>query len=186
MCDAIRTHWPKPELLGLNQRALFSVKLAEFNEFGMTANKRNMVNERVLVWLRKASMVLDECYLDPLIGLLPCGIGDVVTAVLGLVWLWVSACVVKSWALTLAVLANILRDVAIGMVPFLGNVLDCFYRSNTLNLRLINGFVDNDMAIVAEVHRKKWQLLGVVAMLLVLIGLLAWLIYFVAKCVFAV
>lgn len=74
---------------------------------------------------------MDRYYLDAVAGLLFEGIGDILTQLLTLPYIYVSAVKIKSLPLTLAVIYNALCDLAIGLVPFyIGNVLD-FSRSRT-------------------------------------------------------
>lgn len=98
---------------------------------------------------------LDEYYLDGVIGLLPYGIGDIISALFSIIYVYVSASIIRSIPLTLAIINNILRDVILGMLPFfVGDVIDFFHRSNTQNMALINGFIDGDSTIINKIRRK--------------------------------
>lgn len=88
---------------------------------------------------------MDRYYLDAVAGLLFEGIGDILTQLLTLPYIYVSAVKIKSLPLTLAVIYNALCDLAIGLVPFyIGNVLDFFKKSYRQNFRLITGFIEGD------------------------------------------
>lgn len=106
---------------------------------------------------------MDKYFLDPLIGLIP-GLGDALSSLLVFPFIYVAAIKVRSLPLTLAVIFNVLRDMAIGMIPFwVGNILDFFNRAYLQNCRLIVGFVEDDREIIREVNRKAfWMGVGIV------------------------
>lgn len=115
---------------------------------------------------------MDRYYLDAVAGLLFEGIGDILTQLLTLPYIYVSAVKIRSLPLTLAVIYNALCDLAIGLVPFyIGNVLDFFKKSYRQNFRLITGFIEGDKDTVREVNRKA-------AITAVLIVVLCVIIYF--------
>ena len=106
---------------------------------------------------------MDKYFLDPLIGLIP-GLGDALSSLLVFPFIYVAAVKVRSLPLTLAVIFNVLRDMAIGLIPFwVGNILDFFNRAYLQNCRLIVGFVEDDREIIREVNRKAfWMGVGIV------------------------
>ena len=115
-------------------------------------------------------------YLDPLIGLIPGGVGDVLSSSLAMPFIYYSLCVVRSIPLTLAVIYNVLLDVLIGAIPFVGNVLDIFKRSYLSNLRLITGYIEDDKEIISKVRKKALAtavLIAIVCALLCLVVKLA-------------
>lgn len=97
---------------------------------------------------------MDSFFLDPILGLIP-GIGDTLPTVFVIPFIYVAACKVRSLPLTLAIIFNALRDMAIGLIPFwIGNILDFFNRSYKENFKLIVGFVEDDKEVIHEVNRK--------------------------------
>lgn len=57
--------------------------------------------------------------------------------------------------MTLAVIFNILRDVALGLIPFyIGDIIDFCNRAYLQNCKLIVGFVEDDQEVINEVNRK--------------------------------
>lgn len=99
---------------------------------------------------------MDKYFLDPILGfILPAGMGDTLTSIFVIPYIYVAACKVRSFPLTLAVIFNVLRDVALGLIPFcIGDIIDTFNRSYVQNARLIVGFVEDDKSIIEEVNRK--------------------------------
>ncbi len=119
---------------------------------------------------------MDRYYLDALIGFIP-GWGDALALLCVLPFVYFSAYILRSLPLTLAVLNNALRDVLLGMIPFfVGDIIDVFHRANVKNMAMIQGFVEDDEAVIKSVNRKAWQSVVVLVLLVALIVLLAWLL----------
>lgn len=111
-------------------------------------SKSYLLTEQIAKWM-------DRYYLDAVLGLLLEGVGDLLTQLLTLPYIYVSAVKIRSLPLTLAVIYNSLRDLAVGLIPlYIGDVLDVFNRSFVQNFRLITGFVDDDKEVIREVNRK--------------------------------
>ena len=132
---------------------------------------------------------MDKYFLDPLIGLIP-GLGDALSSLLVFPFIYVAAVKVRSLPLTLAVIFNVLRDMAIGMIPFwVGNILDFFNRAYLQNCRLIVGFVEDDREIIREVNRKAfWMGVGIVVccfliywLISIAIAATAWIFNFISS-----
>ena len=114
--------------------------------------------------------VMDQYYVDPLLGLVPT-VGDAVTSLLTLPYLYFSMFKLRSIPLTLALLCNMLIDFAMGVIPFwIGDVLDFFNRSYIKNYRLITGYVEGDEEMIKSVDRRAWWM----AALIVILCLLIW------------
>ena len=130
----------------------------------------NMPSYRLMVGTAK---YMDKYFLDPILGFILPGIGDVLSSVFAFPFIYYSLCVVKSIPLTLAVIFNILMDVLIGAIPFyIGDILDVFKRSYLENLRLITGYIEDDKEIINKVNKKAfWTAVFIVV--------LCWLIYVV-------
>lgn len=117
---------------------------------------------------------MDKYFIDPLLGFIP-GAGDFISSICVLPFIYVAAVKVRSLPLTLAVIYNVLVDVAIGLIPFwVGNVLDFFVRAYVKNMRLIVGYVEDDKEVINEVNRKAvWTA--------VLIAVFCVIIYFLVR-----
>ncbi len=123
----------------------------------------------------KTAKYMDKYFLDPIIGLIPGGVGDVLSSVLALPFIYFALVQVRSIPLTLAVICNVLKDALLGSIPFfIGDLIDVFNRSYVANLRLITGYVNDDKAVIREVNRKAtWSA--------ILIVILCVLIYYIVK-----
>ena len=96
----------------------------------------------------------DKYFLDPIIGLFPV-VGDFITSVVGLPFIYVTLVKIKSIPLTLAVIYNYLIDMLLGCIPFwIGDILDIFNRAHIKNMKLITHYVQDDKETVNEVNSK--------------------------------
>ncbi len=112
---------------------------------------------------------MDKYCIDPLLGFIPGGIGDTLSSIAAVPFVYFSLCKVKSIPLTLAVIYNILMDVLLGSIPFLGDIFDFFKRSYIANLKLITGYIEDDKEIINKVHKKA---LWTAVLIVVLLGLI--------------
>lgn len=139
------------------------------------AKREALMNTMSFRIMDKTATWMDKYYLDPIIGFFLPGVGDVLSSILTIPFIYFALVYVKSIPLTLAVIANSLKDALIGSIPFgLGDIIDIFYKSNKKNLRLITGYVNDDREIIHQVNKTAfWS--GV------FIVILCVLIYFVVK-----
>lgn len=75
--------------------------------------------------------------LDALIGLIP-GAGDVVTGVIGLVLIIRAVQFGLPGIVIARMVLNTLIDFSLGSLPFLGDVIDFFWKSNSMNMQLFH------------------------------------------------
>ena len=122
--------------------------------------------------IKAIATIMDRYYVDPLLGLVPT-LGDAVTSLLTLPYLYFSMFKLRSIPLTLALLCNMLIDFAMGVIPFwIGDILDFFNHSYVKNYRLITGYVERDEEMIKSVDRRAWWMAALIAVLCVLIWLL--------------
>lgn len=104
--------------------------------------------------VNKIATLMDKYWLDPILGLFPV-IGDAGTTIFVLPSIYVSLFKIKSIPLTLAIILNIVVDMLIGSIPFwIGNICDLFHRGYLKNLKLIQGYVNDDKEVINEVNQK--------------------------------
>lgn len=136
----------------------------------MTNEKQEIIRNSVSYKLVHAiALWMDRRLLDPLIGLVLPGFGDALTSVLAVPYLYLSIVKLKSIPLTLAIVCNILLDVLIGIIPYIGVVGDVFKRAFTRNAAMIKGYVGGDRAIMQEIDRKA---VGMAFLIVILCGLI--------------
>jgi hypothetical protein len=73
---------------------------------------------------------------DPIIGLVP-WLGDLLTALMSCAIVFQAHQMRVPRVVQLRMLLNVVIDAAIGIVPFIGDVADVFWKSNTKNLALL-------------------------------------------------
>ena len=135
----------------------------------MTNEKQEIIRNSVSYKLVHAiALWMDRRLLDPLIGLVLPGFGDALTSVLAVPYLYLSIVKLKSIPLTLAIVCNILLDVLIGIIPYIG-VVGVFKRAFTRNAAMIKGYVEGDRAIMQEIDRKA---VGMAFLIVILCGLI--------------
>lgn len=122
---------------------------------------------------------MDRYWLDPIIGFLFPGYGDVITGLFVVPYLYVSIFKVRSLPLTLAVIYNVLFDVLVGLIPFfVGAIYDCVNKAYTKNARLVTGFVEGRKEVIDEVNKKAlWMALLIVLLCLLIYGLAMLVVY---------
>ena len=71
-----------------------------------------------------------------------------------------------------------LRDIFLGLIPFyVGNVIDFFHRANSRNMALIDGFINDDEALIKEINRKAaYAALILIATIMAILLMLALLV----------
>ena len=97
---------------------------------------------------------MDDWYIDPILGFVPGGVGDVSTAIISLYGVFVALVRVRSVPLALAMLLNSLLDMLIGLIPIVGVFGDLFFKSNVKNYKLIYGYVIGDEEIIEKVKKR--------------------------------
>lgn len=111
----------------------------------------------------------DKYFLDAIIGFIPT-IGDIISSVVGLPFIYVTLVKVKSIPLTLAVIYNYLIDILLGSIPFfIGDCIDAFHRAHLMNIKLINKYVEDDKKTVQEVNSKAFRVTILIVVLCVVI-----------------
>ena len=138
--------------------------------------RKRLMDNKVYQVMGVLTRYMDRYYLDAIIGLIP-GWGDVIALVSVIPFVYFSLFIIRSVPLTLAVLANALRDVFLGMLPFyVGDVIDFFHCSHVQNMEMMQGFVDGDRAVIRQVNRRVLQTVLVLILLLALIVATIWLL----------
>jgi len=140
--------------------------------------KRRLEEDSSYRLCRNVAKYMDDYYIDPVLGFFLPGVGDIISQTLSLPYIYVSLFKIKSIPLTLAVLYNIMVDSLVGLIPWLGDIIDFFYKSSKKSYRLIVGFVEDDENVKHEVNSKAIT----TAILIVIVGaLIYWLFQLVSS-----
>lgn len=115
-------------------------------------------DEQRLRQLRQLTHWLDRRYLDPILGVLLPGAGDLIGAALGLFGIGV-AVRMRAHPLVIArMLLNLAFDAIVGALPFVGDVADFLYRAHLRNLELLEQRKER------EVRAADWLIVGAAAL----------------------
>ena len=107
---------------------------------------------------------------EPIVGLIP-GAGDLVSAAVG-IWLIVEASRFRLPAPVVGrMVLNTLVDLVVGIVPFIGDLFDFAFKSNSRNMELFRRYAADPGASTRE-HRL--VLLGAIAVVVGVAWLLLW------------
>jgi hypothetical protein len=141
---------------------------------------------RMLAALRRWSVVLDSAFripgtsvrfgLDPVLGLVP-GMGDVTTPLFSAVLLLQAVRLRIPKVVQLRMLLNAAIDLAIGLVPLVGDLFDVAWKANVRNLALLERYAQPG----ARATRADWAFVLVVLGVLALLAIapllfIAWLL----------
>lgn len=122
------------------------------------AKKAALETDGDYLLVKGIATAMDGYFLDPVIGFFIPGFGDLLSSVMTLPYYYVSLFKIKSIPLTLAIMFNMLVDMLVGAVPFVGDLIDVFHRSYKKNYRLIVGFVEDDAEIVDKVKKNAFKM----------------------------
>ena len=125
---------------------------------GSDANRkeevRNLKASKAYKFISTVTTLADKYFLDALLGLVP-SVGDLVSSIFGLPFIYVTLFKVKSIPLTLAVIYNYLVDILLGSIPFfIGDAIDFFSKAHVKNLDLITRYVEGDKKTIRQVRSK--------------------------------
>lgn len=130
-----------------------------------------------LVYLAKK---YDDWFLDPIVGLIIPGIGDIISSIASLPSLYVAIFKVKSFKLTLAIFYITVLDVLCGIIPGAGDIVDAFYKTNKKAARWIVGYVEGDSNTISEINKSAaWG-----SIMLIVLGFLIWAFYSIIMSVY--
>ena len=117
----------------------------------MDSEEKEILEEK-LIRLRQLSKNLDESFtipgtnikfgMDAILGLVPGG-GDLVSGIFSLYMLRTAIKMKLPKRAILSMLANIVLDTTIGIIPVAGDIFDVFWKSNKRNMNIIDKYIAN-------------------------------------------
>jgi uncharacterized protein DUF4112 len=132
---------------------------------------RAPAGDRDIARARLFARILDDYFVDPLLGTFLPGVGDVLGSVLGL---YVVALAVRRHMSPIVIarmLLNLGADTLIGLVPVLGDALDFAFRANKRNVEMLA----ERAASGGRAHARDWLvLLGAIAAFVGVVALVCW------------
>jgi hypothetical protein len=126
--------------------------------------------DREIQHARTLSKVLDHFLVDPILGLILPGAGDVAGSLMGLYTVGVALRRRMSPVIIARMLLNLAIDAIMGVVPLLGDIADVAYQANKRNVKLLE-----QRAGTGRATARDWLL--VVGAALLFVGAVAGTVY---------
>ncbi len=126
--------------------------------------------DREIQHARTLSKVLDHFLVDPILGLILPGAGDVAGSLMGLYTVGVALRRRMSPVIIARMLLNLALDAIMGVVPLLGDIADVAYQANQRNVKLLE-----QRAMTGRATARDWLL--VVGAALLFVGAVAGTVY---------
>lgn len=95
-----------------------------------------------LARVRRLARVLDDYYVDPLLGFVLPGIGDLAGSLVGLYTILIAIRRRVSPVIIARMLIHLAVDAALGVIPIVGDVFDIGHKATTKNLALLTRRVE--------------------------------------------
>ena len=131
--------------------------------------------------MRSIARVLDRYFVDPLIGLVIPGGGDVLGSLLGVYTVVLAARRKVSPVIIARMLMNLAADAVIGFIPFIGDLFDIGFKANQRNVDLLEQRVHDGGRATA----KDWLIVvGAALAYMVVMALIIWGIVALFRAVF--
>ena len=130
---------------------------------------------KFVLWSKK----YDDWFLDPIVGFVFPGYGDVVSAVASLASIYFAAFRLRSFKLAFAIYFITVVDVLCGLIPFVGDFVDALYKSNKRAARWIVGFMEKDPETLSEINRHAlWGGIILAILIIVFVALFSTIVAF--------
>lgn len=115
----------------------------------------------------------DDWFLDPIVGMVIPGVGDMISSIAVLPALYVAMFKIKSFKLSFAILYITILDVLCGIIPIVGDIVDAFYKTNKKAARWIVGYVEEDQNTISEINKSAaWG-----SFMIIVLGILIWALF---------
>jgi hypothetical protein len=124
-----------------------------------------------LARVAKFARVLDHYMVDPLLGFVLPGIGDIIGSLLGLYIVGIAIRRRLATVVVIRMLLNLAIDAGIGVVPVIGDIADIVFKANEMNLALL---IERDGA-GGKASSRDWLIVGGLAVVAAaVVGLAVW------------
>lgn len=115
--------------------------------------------------------VLDRYFVDPILGLVIPGGGDVLGSILGVYMVMIAARRKVSPVIIARMLMNLAADAVLGFIPFIGDLFDFGFKAHTRNLQLL----EDTSLHGGRATAKDWAMvIGAALAFIAVIGLIVW------------
>lgn len=120
--------------------------------------------------------ILDQLYVDPLLGIVAPGAGDLVASAFGLYLVVLAVRRRLPGVVIVRMLINLGLDTAIGAIPVAGDVFDFFFKANQRNLRILEARERKHRASAYDWVFVTGAALAVLAALAIPVAVVMWLV----------
>lgn len=134
--------------------------------------KLKMQGDSEFKFLKSIYIAMDRFCLDPIIGLIIPGGGDIITSALTIPFIFTAVFKLRSVPLALSVIYNALIDMLLGIIPFVGDIVDLFHRSYKRSYFQIVGYVENDPETLSEINGNALKTCILITVLCIVIRLI--------------
>jgi len=122
--------------------------------------------------VRSITRVMDRFFVDPILGLIIPGGGDILGSLLGIYTVMIAARRKVSPVILARMMMNLAGDAVLGFIPFLGDIVDFGFKANQRNLDLLENRIE---AHHGRATAKDWLILvGSILAFLAVIALVVW------------
>lgn len=129
--------------------------------------------DRELDRVRKLARVMDDYYLDPILGFLLPGVGDLLGSLVGVYLVIIGARRKLSPVLLARMLMNLALDAAVGAIPVLGDAADVAFKANDKNLAILEA----GNATGGRARPRDWAILvGAIGALVVVVAVVVYVL----------
>ncbi|WP_372472580.1 DUF4112 domain-containing protein [Capnocytophaga sp. ARDL2] len=136
----------------------------------------NQLDKNEIKILYTIKKYMDDYYIDGILSFFPV-VGDVIAQIFTLFYLYISIFKLKSIRLSVLIIYNALFDICVGLIPYLGIVLDFLNKSYKENYELIIGYAQRDKAIMRKINKRfTFALLSIFLLLTAIVLLIKWTI----------
>lgn len=131
--------------------------------------------------VRTLAKLLDQYFLDPILGLIIPGGGDVLGSMLGIYTVMIAARRKVSPVIIARMLMNLAGDAVLGFIPFLGDLFDFGFKANQRNVAMLAERVEHGGRATA----RDWLILiGAALAFIVVMALVIWGVVALMRAIF--
>ncbi len=147
----------------------------------MTTPVRSTTEDRELVRVKRIARLMDDAFIDPLLGLFIPGAGDLIGSGIGLYVVGLALRRKVAPIIIARMVLNLAIDAGIGAIPLLGDVFDLAWKANDKNVALLE-------SRSAHEGKAKWTdwlaVVGAFAVLFAVLGLAIWAVVSLLRAIF--
>jgi hypothetical protein len=147
----------------------------------VAAPARSTTDDRELVRVKRIARLMDDAFIDPLLGLFLPGAGDLVGSAIGLYVVGLALRRKIAPIIIARMILNLAIDAGIGAIPVLGDIFDLAWKANDKNVTLLESRTE-------AAGKAKWTdwlaVVGAFFALFAVLGLAIWAVVSLLRAIF--